>query len=204
MLLNEYGNLVYAIVFLIIFAETGLVVTPFLPGDSLLFALGMLAARRELNFGILALLLFLAAVLGDTVNYSVGRFFSDRATHWKLFGKTLVKAEYLQKTHNFFERHGPKTIFLARFVPIVRTFSPFVAGAGKMPYKIFSFWNLCGALSWVLPFLSAGYFLGNIPIIKNNFEIVVLLIIFVSLVPMLWSYLWARTEGRRQKTEGRK
>lgn len=186
-LAGEYGPWLYAILFLIVFCETGLVVTPFLPGDSLLFAAGALAATGPLNVHLLAVLLIVAAILGDTVNYTIGRRLGDRVSRWK-----VVKPEYLERTTAFYERYGAKTIVLARFVPIVRTFAPFVAGMAKMNYRTFITYNVVGALVWVLSFLYAGYFFGNLPVVKENFGLVAIGIILVSLLPMLVEYLRAR------------
>lgn len=186
-LAGEYGPWLYAILFLIVFCETGLVVTPFLPGDSLLFAAGALAATGPLNVHVLAALLIVAAILGDTVNYTIGRRLGDRVSRWK-----VVKPEYLDRTTAFYERYGAKTIVLARFVPIVRTFAPFVAGMAKMNYRTFVTYNVVGALVWVLSFLYAGYFFGNLPVVKENFGLVAIGIILVSLLPMVVEYLRAR------------
>jgi membrane-associated protein len=187
-----YGTWVYALLFLIVFAETGLVVTPFLPGDSLLFTTGALAASGILDVRIAAPLLVLAAILGDAVNYSVGHFVGprvfiaeDRARLWQ----RLLNRNHLMQAHAFFERHGGKAIVLGRFVPIVRTFVPFVAGCGEMSYPRFAFYNVSGALLWVGICVGAGYGLGNIPIVKQHFELVVVGIVFVSVLPILWGYL---------------
>jgi membrane-associated protein len=184
-LISQYGLLTYLILFVIIFAETGLVFTPFLPGDSLLFAAGALSAITELNVHLLVLILSSAAVLGDTANYWIGHFIGE-----KLFQKypRILKKEYLDKTHNFYEKYGGKTIVIARFVPIVRTFAPFVAGVGKMTYSKFLFYNITGGMFWVLLFVYGGYFFGNIPLIKDNFSIVILAIIFISLLPGIIHY----------------
>jgi len=181
---REHGAWVYGILFLIIFCETGLVVTPILPGDSLLFAVGAIAANPDsgLNGWVAGLLIFIAAVLGDTVNYSVGKF-AGKALSKKY--PRIIKPEYLAKTHEFFERYGGKTIILARFVPIVRTFAPFVAGSGAMDYRRFMMFNVVGAVAWVVTLVPAGWFFGNLPWVKKNFELVVLGIIFVSILPML-------------------
>ncbi|MEY3417101.1 MAG: hypothetical protein RL711_1117 [Bacteroidota bacterium] len=184
-IIANYGLLTYAILFLIIFVETGLVIMPFLPGDSLLFAAGMFAAKGSFNIAILCVILFIAAFLGDFVNYFIGKFFGEQLLTFKLFGKQLVKAEHLDKTHAFYEKHGPKTIIIARFVPIVRTLAPFVAGVGKMNYKIFISYNIIGGAVWVVGLSLAGYFLGGFDIIKNNFEKVILGIIFISVVPIV-------------------
>ncbi|MBX3163749.1 MAG: DedA family protein [Bacteroidetes bacterium] len=190
-----YPTLVYGILFAIIFIETGLVVMPLLPGDSLLFAIGMFSAQGMLNLPFTIILLIIAAFTGDTVNYFIGKFFSSRILGWKLFGKTLVKQEHLDKTHAFYEKHGPKTIILARFVPIVRTFAPFVAGVGTMSYKTFLSYNIIGGIIWVVGVTLAGYFLGEIPWIKDNFEKVIFLIIGISVLPIIFGYLKGRKKG---------
>jgi membrane-associated protein len=181
---REYGLLVYGLLFLIIFCETGLVVTPFLPGDSLLFAVGAIAADplSGLNLWIAGSVILVAAILGDTVNYWIGRKFSGWAI--RKFPR-LIKQSHLDKTSAFFARYGGKTIIIARFVPIVRTFAPFVAGSGAMNYQKFMTFNVVGALLWVGLILPAGWFFGNFPIVKNNFELVVLAIIAISLLPMV-------------------
>jgi len=182
----EYDNLVYAILFLIVFVETGLIVMPFLPGDSLLFAAGMIAAQGSLNVALLIPLLLIATFSGDNTNYFVGRFLGHKALQLKLFGRNIVKQQHLDKTHAFYEKHGPKTIILARFVPIVRTFAPFVAGVGSMSYRTFIVFSITGALLWVVGITLAGYFLGDIPVVKNNFEKVVIGIVLVSVMPILF------------------
>ncbi len=182
--INAHGMLIYGLLFLIIFCETGLVVTPFLPGDSLLFAIGAIAAApgSQLNIWIAAIILLLAAILGDTVNYWIGRRFGG----WMMrkFPK-IVKPSHIEKTNEFFVRYGGKTIIIARFVPIVRTFAPFVAGSGEMNYGRFMYFNVIGALLWVGLILPCGWFFGRIPFVKANFELVVLGIIAVSVMPMV-------------------
>ena len=181
-LAQTYGLWIYAILFLIVFCETGLVVTPFLPGDSLLFAAGAVAALGGMNVHIAAALLLAAAVIGDAVNFAIGKYFGE-----KLFAKPdsrVFKREYLDKTHAFYEKYGGKTIILARFVPIVRTFAPFVAGMGDMHYGRFIRYNIIGALMWVGLLTYAGYFFGELPVVKNNFGLVVIGIIVVSVLPM--------------------
>ena len=181
-LTQTYGLWIYAILFLIVFCETGLVVTPFLPGDSLLFAAGAVAALGGMNVHIAAGLLLAAAVIGDAVNFAIGKYFGE-----KLFAKPdsrVFKREYLDKTHAFYEKYGGKTIILARFVPIVRTFAPFVAGMGNMHYGRFIRYNIIGALMWVGLLTYAGYFFGELPVVKNNFGLVVIGIIAVSVLPM--------------------
>ncbi len=184
---QEYGTLTYGILFAIIFAETGLVVTPFLPGDSLLFAAGALSATGALSVWVLMPVLIAAAIIGDAVNYSVGRrlarrFLDDAPDTGLLF--RLVKREHVRRAHDFFETHGGKAVVMARFVPIVRTFVPFVAGGAGMSYRAFAFYNVTGAILWVGVCVGAGYLFGNIPVVKENFELVVIGIIFVSLIPL--------------------
>jgi membrane-associated protein len=192
-MVNEYGVWVYAILFLIIFVETGVVVMPFLPGDSLLFAAGMLAAQPNgLNLWLLIVILLVAAILGDSLNYFIGKQFGMRVTHFKLFGKQMVKEEHIAKTNSFYEKYGSKTIVIARFVPIVRTLAPFVGGIGHMNYRTFITYNVIGALLWVVGITIAGYFLGNIPIVRDNFEKVVFGIIIVSLLPIVWQIIKAK------------
>ena len=197
-LTREHGAWVYGILFLIIFAETGLVVTPFLPGDSLLFAVGAIAANPEsgLNVYLAGVVILVAAIIGDTVNYSVGTFAGAALS--KKYPR-LIKPEYLTKTHQFFERYGGKTIILARFVPIVRTFAPFVAGSGAMDYRRFMMFNVVGAVAWVVTLVPAGWFFGNLPWVKKNFELVVLGIIFVSVLPMLVEILreWRKRQAAK-------
>ncbi len=181
-LIAAYGLVTYAILFVIIFVETGLVFTPFLPGDSLLFAAGALAAPGAFNIFVLLGLLIIAAILGDTVNYWIGHFFGE-----KLIAnpKMLIKKEHIDKTKAFFDKHGGKTIILARFVPIVRTFAPFVAGIGQMSYPKFISFNVIGGIAWVSLFLLSGFYFGNLPSVKHNFSLVIMGIILVSVLPML-------------------
>ena len=187
---ENYGSLTYLIVFLIIFAETGLVVTPFLPGDSLLFALGAVAAGGSLKAGWLFILLSLAAILGNTVNYWVGCLLAPKVLRNEKIH--FIKPEHLQRTHQFFEKYGGKTIIITRFVPIIRTFAPFLAGVGNMTYRRFAFYNLAGALLWVGIGIYSGYFFGNLPFVKKNFSVVVLAIIVVSLIPAVIEFLQHR------------
>jgi membrane-associated protein len=194
-IISQYGAWTYGILFLVIFVETGLVIMPFLPGDSLLFAAGTFAALGSLNVWFLAGLLMVAAILGDTVNYSIGHYLGDRAYNIK-----WIKKEYLEKTHAFFEKHGGKAIFLARFVPIVRTFAPFVAGIGKMTYGYFITYNFIGGITWVALFTFAGYFFGNIPFVRHNFEYVIIVIILISVMPMVFEWWKARNEAKVEKT----
>ena len=187
-----FGPWLYVILFLVVFAETGLVVTPFLPGDSLLFAIGALASLdgSPLDVRLLILALILAAVVGDGVNYHIGQLLGPRV--FAREDSWVLNRRHLIKTQQFYERHGGKTIFLARFVPIVRTFAPFVAGIGSMSYARFAMWNITGAVVWVTSLTLAGYWFGNIPIVKRNFETVILAIIAISLLPMVVEYLRAR------------
>jgi len=181
-IVNDYQVWTYLILFLIIFAETGFVVTPFLPGDSLLFATGAIIAKPEtdLNIWIMAVILLIAGILGDMVNYHIGKYIGPKAFSGKY---KFLKPEYLAKTEKFYEKYGGKTIIYARFVPIVRTFAPFVAGVGSMSYRQFASYNVIGAFAWVLSFLFLGYFFGGLEIIKKNFTLVIFAIIFLSLLP---------------------
>lgn len=196
----QYGTLVYGLLFAIVFAETGLVVTPFLPGDSLLFAAGALAATGALDIRLVVLLLAAAAILGNTVNYSVGRIIGPRVFRADPSAggiNRLLNREYLERAHAFFERHGGKAIVLTRFVPIIRTFVPFVAGAGAMRYSTFAIYNVAGGLLWVGACVGAGYAFGHVPVIKNNFTIVALGIVAVSLLPVFVEWLAHRKKGQR-------
>ena len=185
-IVNEYQTWTYLILFLIIFIETGVVVMPFLPGDSLLFAAGMLAAQpNELSLWLMLIVLLIAAVTGDSLNYAIGKRFGTRITQFKLFGRQVVKDEQIQKTHAFYEKYGAKTIVIARFVPIVRTLAPFVGGIGRMNYGTFLTYNVVGAFLWVVGVTVIGYFLGNIPVVRDNFSKVVLLIIVISVLPII-------------------
>lgn len=187
-----YGNWIYLILFTIIFCETGLVVTPILPGDSLLFAAGAFAARGSLSATTLIVLLSIAAVLGDAVNYAIGKFMGPKV----LTGNgRFLKREYLDKTHKFYERYGGKTIILARFVPIVRTFAPFLAGVGSMSYFKFASYNVVGGIFWVVFFVVLGWGFGNVPIVQKYFEIVVIGIVFISILPAVFEAWRARREA---------
>jgi membrane-associated protein len=192
---GQYGAWVYALLFLIIFCETGLVITPFLPGDSLLFATGALSASGILNLWVVLSLLLAAAILGDAVNYSIGHYLGpkifkaeDRSGFWH----RMLNRDHLNKAHRFFQKYGGKAIVLARFVPIVRTFVPFVAGAGSMAYTQFVIFNVLGAMLWVGICTLAGYAFGNMPMVKNNFTAVVIGIVVISLLPIVWGYLISR------------
>ncbi|GIK61945.1 MAG: Protein DedA [Ignavibacteriaceae bacterium] len=195
-LIIYYGIYTYIILFIIIFAETGFVFTPFLPGDSLLFAAGTFAATGAFDIRLLIILLTIAAILGDTVNYWIGNRIGP-----KIFQKEsrFIKKEYLQKTHNFYEKHGGKTIIIARFIPIIRTFAPFVAGIGTMTYSKFILYNIVGGAVWVLLFVLGGYFFGNIPLVKDNFSITIIAIIFISILPGIIEYV--RHRKRKLLTE---
>ena len=195
----NYGLWTYAILFLIIFMETGFVVTPFLPGDSLLFAAGTFAALGSLDPILLFSLLFAAAVLGDTVNYWIGSVVGLRAFEKE---RRFLNLEHLEKTQRFYEKHGGKTIVLARFIPIVRTFAPFVAGVGTMKYRNFIFYNIFGAFLWTSLFIFGGFFVGNIPVVKENFEIVIIVIIVISVLPMVIEYLNSRREKKPGEPTG--
>ena len=188
-IITRFGAGAYAILFLIVFCETGLVILPLLPGDSLLFAAGAFAALGAFELPLLMLLLMAAAILGDTVNYWIGARIGPRAFSGNV---RFLKASYLQRTTEFYERHGGKTIVLARFVPIVRTFAPFVAGVGRMHYPRFLLYNVAGGVVWVTLFTLAGYFFGNIPAVKENFSLVILAIILLSVVPIAIEWLKAR------------
>jgi len=194
--IQRYGPHTYTLLFLIVFMETGLVVTPVLPGDSLLFAAGSFAALGALRFWPLFFLLGAAAIVGDTVNYAIGAYLGPRVFHYQR--SRLFNPDHLRKTHEFYERYGGKTIIIARFVPIIRTFAPFVAGIGKMSYARFLAYNVTGGVLWVAICLGAGYFFGNLPLVKKNFSLVILAIVAVSLLPAVVEYLKHRAEARRQ------
>ena len=194
------GTLVYGLFFLIIFVETGLVVMPFLPGDSLLFVAGSLSAgaNAQLDLGLLFILLFTAAVLGDNLNYWIGRFFGPRIVKWKTFGYDLVKQKHLNKTHSYFEKYGVKTIIIARFVPIVRTICPFVAGIGAMSYrKKFLPFDIIGGALWIGTMLMAGHLIGTSEVVQKNFKLVILGIVFVSVLPMVIEVMKGQLRARK-------
>ena len=192
-IITSYGVLTYAVLFVIIFIETGLVFTPFLPGDSLLFAAGAFAALGSLNIWILWVLLVIAAILGDTANYWIGHFFGQQLI---ANPKVPIKAEHIEETNKFFEKHGGKTIIMARFVPIVRTFAPFVAGIGKMSYGKFISYNVIGGLTWVSIALFLGFFFGNINYVKENFSLIVLIIILISVLPMIVPFIMSKLKKK--------
>ncbi len=199
-LINNYGTEAYIIIFLIIFCETGLVVAPFLPGDSMLFVLGALGASGKINLLVIASIIMLAAILGNMLNYQIGRWVGPKVFERK--SSHFFKHEHLIRTHAFFEKHGGKTIVIARFMPIIRTFAPFVAGIGEMEYHRFTFYNIIGSVSWVLFCLAAGYVFGNIPIVKEHFTLIILAIICLSLIPaILISWQQKRKNTRQQISE---
>ncbi|WP_333654645.1 DedA family protein [Dissulfurispira sp.] len=187
LVIQNYGTLTYVILFLVIFCETGLVVTPFLPGDSLLFAVGTFAAIGALDVSVIFVLLTIAAVAGDTVNYWIGNFVGPKVFHKD--DVRFLNKKHLERTHRFYEKYGGKTIIIARFVPIIRTFAPFVAGIGSMAYGRFLSYNIIGGILWIAVCVFAGYFFGNIPIVKQNFGIVILAIIFISIMPGVIEFL---------------
>ena len=195
-IITNYGVWTYGILFLIIFMETGFVVTPFLPGDSLLFAAGSFAALGSLNPVYLFVLLSIAAVLGDTINYSIGAYIGPRAFSGEI---KYLKREHLDRTHEFYEKHGGKTIILARFIPIIRTFAPFVAGVGSMTYGRFIIFNVIGGITWVALFTFGGYYFGNLPVVRNNFELVIFAIIFISFIPPILEFFKARKEKKQRQ-----
>ncbi len=190
LLVQQYGVWIYAILFAIIFSETGFVVTPFLPGDSLLFVAGALAALGRMDIWLLVVVLLAAAALGNMVNYQIGRFLGPKVFHWQ--GSRFFNKEALVKTHAFYEKHGGKTLVLSRFLPLFRTFAPFVAGIGAMSYSRFFFFNMLGAVGWVVSLTLAGYFFGNLPWVQKNLSAVILCIVFVSLIPVLVGWLRQR------------
>lgn len=200
-LFANYNDTVYVILFLVIFVETGLVIMPILPGDSLLFTAGLFARLGFLNISFLFLLLFAAAVLGDNTNYWIGRKLGLRAVQIKFRKKRIVKQEYLDKTHTFFEKYGTKTIIMARFIPIVRTFAPFVAGIAEMKYRRFLVFDVLGGAIWIGSLTFAGYFLGEIPWIRQNIELVAIGIIFVSILPILVEYVRHKLNKKKTGTE---
>lgn len=193
--INDYGVWTYAIIGLVIFCETGLVVMPFLPGDSLLFACGAFSASGIMNVWVIGGIILACAIVGDAVNYTIGRFLADRVMAGKHI--PLVKRKHIDRTHEFFEKYGPKAIVLARFVPIVRTFAPFVAGVGQMNYAKFTTYNIVGAIAWTVLCVGAGYVFGNIPWVKKNFEAVMVGIIIVSVLPIVVEVWLAKRRAKR-------
>jgi membrane-associated protein len=196
--IQQYGTWTYLLLFLIIFLETGVVVTPFLPGDSLIFAAGTFAGLGHMNVVLLFFLLSLAAFLGDTANYWIGHYIGPRAFNGNV---RFLKKEYLDRTHAFYEKHGGKTIILARFIPIVRTFAPFVAGVGKMSYWHFITYNIVGGVLWVAIFCFLGYFFGNLQFVQNNFSLVVIAIILISVLPAVFEVMKERFRGPSPEAE---
>ncbi len=196
-IIKNYGTLTYLILFIVIFIETGLVATPFLPGDSLLFSAGAFAGLGSLNIFVLYGLLAFAAILGDTVNYWIGHYIGPRAFSGNI---RFLKKEYLDRTHAFYEKHGGKTIILARFIPIIRTFAPFVAGIGAMSYGKFITYNVVGGLLWVASFLSLGYFFGNLPVVEKNFSLVIIAIILISVMPAVIEFIKEKMRTRKAET----
>lgn len=200
-LVKEYGTWTYLVLFVIVFCETGLVVTPILPGDSLLFAAGAIAALGSLNPHLLVVLLTIAAVLGDAVNYQIGRYIGPAV--FKKEDSRFFKKAHLEKTHAFYERYGGKTIIIARFVPIVRTFAPFIAGVGQMSYKQFALYNVVGAILWVVIGVYAGYLFGGLTIVKENFSLIIIAIVLISLLPAAFEFWRAKREKKSiATTEG--
>ena len=196
-IIESFGIWLYVLVFLVIFCETGLVVTPILPGDSLLFALGSFAALGTLNIELLLILLCIAAIAGDTVNYTIGHFIGPKVFHYE--DRRFFKKKYLIKTHEFYEKHGGKTIIIARFMPIIRTFAPFVAGIGAMTYIKFISYNIIGGIAWVCLFLLGGYWFGNIPSVKNNFTLVIIAIVILSVMPGIIEYFRQRRNASKKQ-----
>jgi membrane-associated protein len=194
-IIQDYGIWTYALLFFVIFMETGFVITPFLPGDSLIFAAGTLAGMGYLNIWVLYIVLCAAAILGDTVNYWIGHYIGPRAFSGS---SRFLKKEYLDRTHAFYEKHGGKTIIIARFIPIIRTFAPFVAGVGAMTYPKFIVYNVIGGMAWVGLFLFGGYFFGNLPFVQNNFSFVLMAIIFISVLPAVIEIINSRLQSRKQ------
>lgn len=192
-LVVQYGAWVYAILFAIVFCETGLVVTPFLPGDSLLFVAGALAAAGGMQIGLLIVLLVIAAVLGDAVNYGVGAWFGPKVFRWE--GSRFFNRSAFDRTHAFYERHGGKTVIIARFMPLIRTFAPFVAGVARMRYARFAMFNVSGALLWVVSLTLAGYWFGNLPWVKQNLTLVIVAIIAISLAPVAVAWVKSKVSG---------
>jgi membrane-associated protein len=198
-LCTAYGAWVYAILFVVVFCETGLVVTPFLPGDSLLFAVGSLAAIGALDFTTSVVLLITAAILGDTVNYWIGNYVGPKVFHYE--HSRFLNREYLIRTHQFYEKHGGKTIIIARFLPVIRTFAPFVAGIGSMTYRRFLLFNVAGGVLWVLLFVPAGYFFGSVPIVKNNFSLVIIALVLIPGIPAVVEVIRMQLKRRRDRAK---
>ncbi len=198
LIIGQFGIWTYLILFVVIFMETGFVVTPFLPGDSLLFAAGAIAVVSKLNPVMMFFILAAAAILGDTVNYWIGHFIGPRVFSGKV---RFLKKEYLDRTHAFYEKHGGKTIFLARFIPIIRTFAPFVAGVGKMSYGYFLTYNVVGALVWTALFIFGGYFFGRLPFVEENFSLVIIAIVLISVMPAVYEYVKEKRKGPEESAK---
>lgn len=194
-IITNYGLWTYLLLFIIIFIETGMVIIPFLPGDSLLFAAGAFASLKALDISLLLIILTLAAILGDTINYWIGNLIGPRIFKEN---KRLFNKKYLYKTQDFYDKYGGKTIIIARFIPIIRTFAPFVAGIGKMKYKKFLVYNIIGAVMWVFLFIFAGFYFGNIPIVKKNFEIVIIAIVIISIIPAIIEYFRQKLKKKHE------
>jgi membrane-associated protein len=197
-IIQQYGTWTYLLLFLVIFMETGFVITPFLPGDSLIFAAGTFAGMGYLNIAILFIVLCAAAILGDTVNYWIGHYIGPRAFSGNI---RFLKKVYLDRTHAFYEKHGGKTIIIARFIPIIRTFAPFVAGVGAMTYGKFITYNVVGGVLWVALFTFLGYFFGSLPFVRDNFTFVILAIVFISILPAVFEFLRERTRKSQSEAE---
>ena len=197
-LIQNYGMWTYLIFFIIIFCETGLVVTPFLPGDSLLFVAGTFAAIGSLNLTWLVLLLTVAAILGDTINYWIGNYIGPKV--FQMQNSRVFRKEYLDRTHQFYEKYGPITIVIGRFVPIIRTFAPFLAGVGSMTYGKFLTYNVVGGILWIASFTLGGYFFGNLPFVKKNFTLVIIVIIVISVMPTVIEYIRQRRQAKAGRT----
>jgi membrane-associated protein len=200
LVIQNYGPWIYALLFAIIFCETGLVVTPFLPGDSLLFAVGALAGQGLLDWRITVTLLLIAAITGDSVNYAIGKWIGPKVFHYE--SSRFFKKENLLKAHAFYEKYGGRAIILARFVPIVRTFAPFVAGVGSMTYSHFIFYNVTGAVLWVGLFVGGGYFFGSLPFVQKNMKLVILGIIVISVLPIVWEFVKAKMQQKKSDNLG--
>lgn len=195
-LIAQFGPYVYVILFLVIFCETGFVVTPFLPGDSLLFVIGAFAAKGDFELGLIFAVLSVAAITGNMVNYQIGRYLGPKVFQGQM---RFLKKEYLESTRTFYEKHGAKTIVIARFLPIIRTFAPFVAGIGRMNYTRFTIYNIVGCVAWLTAFILGGYYFGNVPIVKQNLTIVILMIVVISFVPSVIEFLRQRRNMRKSK-----
>jgi membrane-associated protein len=199
LMIQTMGIWSYVIIFLIIFCETGLVVTPILPGDSLLFAIGTFAAIGSFDIAMVLMLLTIAAIAGDTVNYWIGNYLGPKVFHYE--DSRFFKKKHLERTHQFYEKHGGKTIIIARFIPIIRTFAPFVAGIGSMTYRKFLSYNVVGGILWIFSLTLAGYFFGNIPVVRNNFSLVIMAIVVISVIPGVIEYFRQRGKAAKDMDE---